>query len=306
MKDCLTVLTRRSNLARRQSAMVCEALQSKYPDLNIQVTCIESTGDRHPHKPLAEFGGKTVFVKDIETQLLTHDNAIAVHSLKDMSVHPHAELCIAAVLPRADSHDVLICRDQAYTSLACLPKGASIGTSSPRRAAQLLAARDDLRILPIRGNIDTRIQHCLNGRYDAIVLAAAGIHRLNLNEHISATLSKNIMLPAIAQGIIAIQCRRQNTSLRAQLHAINDESTEHMAIAERAVNQVLGGDCHTPIAAQAEITNTCLTIKACVASHDGKTILRAEASGAQTEAQTLGEQVGKALLSQGGAKLCRK
>ncbi len=298
----ITLLTRQSKLALWQAKAVKEALEQHDPSLTVRISGQSTLGDRDKTTPLKELGNKTSFVSELQNLLVSTPNAIAVHSLKDLSVQSHPDLALEAYLPRADPRDVIISH-HAQADLASLPLEARIGTGSPRRRAQLASIRPDFKLCDIRGNITTRIEACLQGDYDAIILAAAGLHRLELNEKISEYLSTNRMLPAIGQGIIAAECRQKDTAIRELLKQISDPNTEACAIAERAVNVVLGGDCHTPIAAYAECNENRITLKAMVSSEDGEEQLIREVSGPPEEAQALGETIAQQLLDAGAAAL---
>lgn len=244
--------SRASALARWQTDWVATRLQQAWPDLKYRIDYFTTSGDRIADRPLPEFGGKGVFTDDLARALQQRKIDVAVHSLKDLPVDDLPGLTLAAICERADPHDVLVAA--APCTLATLPKKARVGTSSLRRSAQLLAARPDLTILPIRGNIDTRIRKALGGEYDAILLAAAGLARLEMAEHVVETLAFDVMLPAPGQGALAVQCRADDIDLINCLSVLDHLPTHKGVSAERAFLKALGGGCSAPIAAYGRMT----------------------------------------------------
>jgi hydroxymethylbilane synthase len=257
-------------------------------------SCIEivkTTGDRITHVPLAQVGGKGLFTKEIEEALLEGRADLAVHSLKDLPTELPAGLVLAATPAREDPRDALVGR-----RLADLPAGAKLGTGSLRRAAQLRKLRPDLRIEPVRGNLDTRLRKLDEGQYDAIVLAAAGLKRLGWAERIAEILSPDLVCPAVGQGALAIETRE--TSLLA-CQNLNHPATEHAVTAERALLAALGGGCQVPIGAYATVAGDLLSLQAVVVSPDGMQLVRDRSDGPAADAHRIGRELGEALLAAG-------
>jgi hydroxymethylbilane synthase len=295
----ITLGSRPSKLARWQTDHVLEQLKAARPDLSYQVVTLVTEGDKRLDKPLPEIGGKGVFTFELETALRSGQIDLAVHSLKDLPVDNAAALCVGAISPRADAHDVLI--SPSGLTLAQLPTGARVGTSSLRRQVQLQAARPDLTFLPLRGNVDTRIHKAMQGDYDAIILAAAGIERLGLVQYVSEYLSFEVMLPAPGQGALAIQCRAEDAELLELLKQVHDPATARAVTAERAFLSGLGGGCSAPVAAYATAQDERLDIRGLVASPDGRRIIHVAASG--TNPKALGKQMASQALEQGAGEL---
>src|SRR5512144_26959 len=247
----LIFATRPSALARWQTQWVINALKSLHTDLDCEEKIITTQGDKILDKPLPEIGGKGVFTQELESELLSGAVHCPVHSLKDLPVENPAGLTIGCIPTRAEVRDALISKN-GYT-LATLPYGASVGTSSLRRAAQILSLRPDLHTESLRGNVDTRIRKAMDGQYDAIILAGAGLTRLGLDHHVSEWLSLDVMLPAPGQGALAVQCRADDQTTINLLAALEDDSTRKAVIAERAFLSGLGGGCSVPVAAYANV-----------------------------------------------------
>jgi hydroxymethylbilane synthase len=289
--------TRGSPLALAQARMVKAALAAAVPalaaDEAIEVVVVKTTGDQVLDRPLAEIGGKGLFTQEIEEGLLAGTLDLAVHSMKDMPTVLPDGLVIGAVLPRADPRDALIARGPR--SIADLPHGAVVGTASLRRAAQLRAMRPDLRVVPLRGNVQTRLRKLDAGEVGATFLAMAGLLRLDLEREVSAALEPEEMLPAVAQGAIGIEGRGDDPSVRELLAEINHEPTMVRITAERAFLGALDGSCRTPIAALAELDADRLRLRGLVASPDGRQVERIEARGGAREAWALGEDAGAAV-----------
>jgi len=299
----LTFATRPSALARWQTQWVIHELQDIYPDLLCEEQIITTQGDTILDKPLPEIGGKGLFTQELEHELLTGNVHCAVHSLKDLPVVAPEGLTIGCIPIRAEVRDALIAKD-GYT-LATLPRNAIVGTSSLRRAAQLLAARPDLRIQPLRGNVDTRLRKALDGQYDAILLAGAGLTRLRLDAHVTEWLSLEAMLPAPGQGALAVQCRADDETTLGLLGVLDDASTRRAVTAERAFLSGLGGGCAVPVAAYAE----CLVkprvshvrLIGLVISEDGTRAIRVVGEG--PDGQRLGTDLAQRALSQGADEI---
>lgn len=300
-KKIITIATRKSKLALWQTHFVKASLEKKYPDLEIRLHEMVTEGDRNQTVALTEIGGKSVFVKALQTALLDRQADMAVHSVKDMSVNDSPNLVLAAFCERADPRDAFV--SNHYDNLNSLPHNAIVGTSSPRRASLVLSLRPDLRVTLLRGNVDTRLAKLDNQDYDAIILAAAGLHRLGLSSRIRAYFSDDVFTPAIGQGAIGIECREDDSELRDMLRFLNHETTAHCVRAERTVNKILGGNCHTAIGAHAKIINDTLHLHAVVASEKGDIILRTQIQGNPSEAEKLGAIVADDLIKQGAEKL---
>ncbi len=307
MADRLFVVgSRGSRLSQRQTELALDTLREAHPDVRFQVRAIRTAGDKS-RASLSEIGGRGVFIVELERALLDGEIDVAVHSLKDMPSATTDGLAVAAVTERADVRDVLISRDGS--TLSALPESAVVGSGSPRRAAQLLAARPGLRIADIRGNVDTRIRKVEDGEYDATVLAAAGLARLGWLDRASEVLSTEVMLPAVGQGALALQVRADD-SAAIELVSAADHHTSHRATAaERAFEAHLGGGCQAAIAALGEVTPSAiqsaaaLRLRGLVADPAGGRLLRGQVEGALEEAEPLGVRLAQHLLSQGAAAL---
>ncbi len=292
--------TRGSALARWQTDHVAALLKAAHPDVHVGVEVITTQGDRVIDKPLAQVGGKGVFTAELEAALRSGAIDFAVHSLKDLPTDSPDGLTIGAIPERANPSDVLVSRD-GFT-LVTLPQSACVGTSSRRRAAQLLHLRPDLQILDIRGNVDTRIRKALDSGYEAILLAFAGLERLGRLEAISQQLSLDDMLPAPGQGALAVQCRDEAASLDL-LAPIRHAATTSAVTAERAFLAGLGGGCSLPIAAYAEVDGATLYLRGRVNSPDGKQQIDVKLTGQVDQAETLGYGLADQALAQGAAAL---
>ncbi|HEY3918628.1 MAG TPA: hydroxymethylbilane synthase [Stellaceae bacterium] len=299
----LRIGSRGSKLALRQAEELRTRLVAAHPELGasgaIESVVIRTTGDRVTDRPLAEIGGKGLFIKELEEALRDSRIDLAIHSLKDMPAFLPDGFSIAAHLPREDARDALIARGRA-ASLRDLPRGASVGTSSPRRQAQLLNLRPDLTIVPLRGNVDTRLAKIADGAADATVLALAGLKRLGRESEASAVLSAAEMLPAATQGVIAVEIRDDDARMRTLLAAINHRQTAICASAERALLETINGDCGTPVAALATLDGNRIALDAMLLSPDGKTCHRLARSTTTSRARELGHEIGTALLEMAG------
>jgi hydroxymethylbilane synthase len=298
----LRIGTRGSRLARAQTELVCRALAAAHPALAgpgaLEPVVIRTTGDRVSDRPLAEVGGKGMFCKEIEAALLARQIDLAVHSVKDLPTWLPDGLVLGGVLERADPRDVLIARTPA--TIADLPGGAVIGTSSVRRKAQLLAARPDLRIVNFRGNVDTRLRRLAAGEVDAILLALAGLRRLGIEDAGMEVLPPEEMLPAVGQGAIGVECRADDAAALAWLAAIDHAPSSACVRAERALLAALDGSCHTPIGGYAEIVDGRLHLRALIARPDGSECLRTARSGAIADGEALGREAGLELRARAG------
>jgi hydroxymethylbilane synthase len=296
--------TRPSKLARWQTQWVINALQNIHPTLECEEKVITTQGDKILDKPLPEIGGKGVFTQELESELLNGDVHCAVHSLKDLPVENPAGLTVGCIPARAEVRDALISPD-GYT-LETLPPDASIGTSSLRRAAQILSLRPDLRIQSLRGNVDTRLRKALDGQYDAIILAGAGLTRLGLDSHVAEWLSLDVMLPAPGQGALAIQCRADDEVTIALLSKLEDQATRKAVTAERAFLQGLGGGCAVPVAAFSQVesqTSNVIQLTGLVISEDGKTVVKVTDEG--MDALELGKKLSQQAIAQGADEILK-
>jgi hydroxymethylbilane synthase len=294
----LIFATRPSALARWQTQWVIAALQKVHPDLACEEKIITTQGDKILDKPLPEIGGKGLFTQELESELLSGTVHCAVHSLKDLPVENHVGLTVGCIPSRAEVRDALISKD-GYT-VATLPQGASIGTSSLRRASQILFLRPDVKTDSLRGNVDTRLRKALDGQYDAIILAGAGLKRLELDQHVTEWLSVDVMLPAPGQGALAIQCRADDRTTLNLLTALEHDSTRKAVTAERAFLSGFGGGCSVPVAAYAT-GNTRINLMGLVASPDGRQIIKVHGQGDDPE--ELGQRLAQEAISQGASEI---
>ncbi len=300
---------RGSLLSRLQSEWVARRLESLHAGLRVDICPITTTGDRITDRPLHELGGKGLFTKELEIALLDRNVDFVVHSFKDVPVTMPLvdvhELVIAAVPVREDPRDLLACA--TARTIADLPAAAKVGTGSLRRQAQMLAIRRDLQMLPIRGNVDTRIRKLLAGDFDAVVLAVAGVRRSGLfTSDYMTPVPVEQMLPAAAQGALALQCREDAAEIRELLASLHDPTAALAAKLEREVVRLLNGDCTSPIAALAEIQNNQITLTAAVAKRSGQPpVIRAHASAPINQFDSLPPTVVKALVAQGAKDLLK-
>ena len=295
----LTIATRASRLALWQAEHVQSRLQLLYPETQIDLLTLSTRGDEILDRSLSKVGGKGLFVKELENALLDGRADLAVHSLKDMPVDMPDLFELSTILTRADCRDAFV--SNRFDTLADLPEGAVVGTSSLRREAQLRARFPKLKIEPLRGTLDTRLAKLDTGHYAAIILAVAGLERLGLAHRIRQRLAVEDSLPAAGQGALGIEILNQRSDLLEILAPLSCHETTACALAERAVSRALGGSCQVPLAAYASIQGQELTIRALVATPDGKTIYRAQAVGHAPEAFSLGLQVAQDLREQGAA-----
>ena len=293
----LVIATRASRLALWQAEHVRDRLRTLYPACAVELLTLTTRGDQILDRTLSKVGGKGLFVKELENALLDGRADLAVHCLKDMPVDLQAPFELCAVLDRADPRDAFV--SNRYDTLADLPAGAVVGTSSLRRESQIRARYPQLVVKPLRGNLDTRLGKLDRGEYDAIVLAAAGLNRLGLTDRIRCLLDPADCLPAAGQGALTIEIRDDRDDMRAWLAPLNDATATSISLAERAVSRRLGGSCQVPLAAYAEIDGGNLTLRALVASPDGTRTLRAERSGPVDQAQAIGEAVAAELFDAG-------
>lgn len=291
--------TRASKLALWQSHHVRDRLLAQHPDLDITLERISTRGDEIQDRPLAAIGRNSLFVAEIEDALRSGRIRLAVHSAKDLPSTLPLEFSIVAFTTRADPRDVLVSK---HGGLMQLPQGARIGTSSPRRACQLKAARPDLICLDIRGNVDTRLAKLDRGDYDAIVLAAAGLDRLEWSHVVTERLDPDVMLPAVAQGILAIEARADDVQMAKLCAALEDPAARSCAVAERSFLAAMGAGCNAPLAGFATLNGDTLSLSALVGTNDGRT-LRVTRTAARSAAAELGVSVANALVAEGGGEL---
>lgn len=301
MKAKLTIGTRQSLLALWQSNNIAALLRKQYPECEVVLKKIVTKGDRILDVPLAQIGGKGLFTKEIEEDLLNGTVDLAVHSLKDMPTVLPEGLCLTAITERANVGDAFV--SNKYSDFEELPLGAVVGTSSLRRKAQLLAKRPDLEIRDLRGNVDTRLRKLDEGLYDAIILAAAGLERLGHGDRISSLIPADVCLPAVGQGALAIEARTEDKEVRDMLSFLNDLTTKQATDAERAFLGLLEGGCQVPIGVHADVEGENIRIEAIIAALDGSTILRDTINGKADDAVSLGQQLGKKMLAAGGQEI---
>ena len=305
MPDPLRIATRRSQLALWQAEHVAAQLRAAHPSLPVELVPMSTQGDRVQDRALAEVGGKGLFVKELEVAMQEGRADIAVHSMKDVPSELPPGFCIAAVLPRANPLDAFL--SLRHARFEDLPAGARVGTSSPRRQAQLRHARPDLRLELLRGNVDTRLRRLEEGALDAILLACAGLERLGLGARITQPLDLELSLPAVGQGVIGIECREDDAASRAALAALHHEESFVRLVAERAFAQALGGSCHSPIAAHATLTDGgSLTLRGFVGAPDGAEVYRDLERGAAGEAEATGRRLAARMQAAGAGALLRR
>lgn len=301
----LVIATRGSALALWQAEHVKACLREIDSSLNISFDIIKTKGDILRDAPLAQIGGKGVFVKEIEEALLDGRADIAVHSIKDVPMTLPDGLIIGCVPKREVSSDCFL--SQSWPTWANLPQGASVGTSSLRRQAQLLSMRPDLNITHMRGNVDTRLKKLKGGDCDAILLATAGLFRLDLHARHMQPLDENVFLPAVGQGALGIECQEDNYNVLALLANLEDRDTRVCVQAERAFLRKLDGGCQVPIAGHAHMTDEeNLVLDGLIAEPDGSVILRGQRAGNAIDAAKMGESLADELLADGGAKILQK
>lgn len=304
MQTSIRIGTRGSKLALWQAEWVKKALSKAHPDLTIKLVIIKTKGDKILDVPLAKVGGKGLFVKEIEEALTDHRIDLAVHSMKDMPAEIPTDLMIGAVPLREAPQDILISR--SGQKLTDMPEGALVGTSSLRRAAQLRHIRPDITIADLRGNLDTRLKKLDQGKYDAIVLAAAGIKRLGFERRISQILDTDTMLPAVGQGALCIEIRDKNPRIESIVGVLNHRSTHIAITAERAFLHHLEGGCQVPIAAHALIKENHVSITGLVAAIDGSILIKETHIGKIEDATNVGITLAQKLLDQGAGPILEK
>jgi len=297
MTETLRIATRKSPLALWQAEHVAAALRRTHPGLNVEIRGMTTRGDKILDAPLAKVGGKGLFVKELEQGMLDGTADIAVHSMKDVPVDFPEGLHLPVILEREDPRDAFV--SNGFDSLADLPEGSRVGTSSLRRQCQILERRPDLRIEPLRGNVNTRLARLDGGDYEAIILAAAGLKRLGFASRIRRLLDTDESLPAIGQGAIGIECRTDDARTGALIAPLHHPDTALRILAERALNHRLHGGCQVPIAGHATLNGDRLHLSGLVGDPDGSRTLRAQAEGQSMEAEAVGAAVADAHLAQG-------
>ncbi len=298
MRILLRIGTRASLLAVTQSTWIKNQIEQAHPGTQVELVKITTKGDRILDVPLAKVGGKGLFVKEIEDALLAEEVDLAVHSMKDVPTELPPGLHIGIIPVRETPKDALL--SVKYASIETLPQGATVGTSSLRRKSQLAALRPDLNIVDLRGNIDTRLRKLDEGLFDAIILAGAGLHRLGLEHRITTLLEPEQMLPAISQGALGIELRRDDTELFAGLQFLHHQTTAIAVAAERAFLLRLEGGCQVPIGAHATLSGTTITLTGLIAAVDGRRILKETTIGPADQAAALGTSLAETLLAKGG------
>ena len=300
----IVIGSRGSQLALWQANWVKSELERLHDNVDIDIRIIATSGDIIQDVPLAKIGGKGLFVKEIEEALLANEIDLAVHSMKDVPMELPTELGISVITKRENPLDALISKNGE--KLADLPQGATIGTSSLRRSSQLLKYRDDFKIHPLRGNVDTRLRKVEEGKYDAILLASAGLNRLGWANRITEEISHDILLPAMGQGALGIETRLDDTMIYDFISTLNHEQTHYAVIAERSLVGRLDGGCQVPIGAYARIEKGLITLKGLVASLDGEVIYKLENVGPVDDAINIGQELGSKLLKMGANEILEK
>lgn len=302
MKDLhIRIATRKSELALWQARHVAGQLEALREVRSVSLVPLSTRGDEILDKSLQKIGGKGLFIKELENAMQGGSADIAVHSMKDVPARMPAGFCIAAVLERADPTDAFLsARGQPF---AQLPPGSRIGSSSLRRQAQLRAERPDIEVIPLRGNVNTRLQKLADGHYDAIILATAGLERLGLDARITERFAVERMLPAAAQGVVGVECLAQRADLIAVLQQLEHPVSKLTTAAERAVAATLDASCQSPVASYALLNGDTLTLHALVASEDGREVLRECVTGRPADAEALGVDAARRLLARGAAAL---
>lgn len=304
MKNRLRIATRKSPLAMWQAEFVKAELEKAHPGLVVELIPMSTKGDKILDVPLAKIGGKGLFTKELEDQMLSGEADLAVHSMKDVPMELPQGFALSAILERHDPTDAFV--SNKYANLDELPQGAILGTSSLRRQAQFQALRPDLEVRFLRGNVGTRLSKLDAGDYDAIVLATSGLERLELHERIRTRMAPEQCLPAVAQGALGIETLADDTETQALVAVLNHADTETVVKAERAMNHKLDGGCQVPIGGYALLQDGEVWLRGLVAETDGSHIVRKEGRAPQAEAEALGQKIGQALLEDGAREILQK
>ncbi|MCP5409553.1 MAG: hydroxymethylbilane synthase [Chromatiaceae bacterium] len=302
-EQTIRIATRKSPLAMWQAEHVSSLLRKEHPGLQVELIGMSTQGDKILDTPLAKIGGKGLFVKELEQGMLSNRADIAVHSMKDVPVDLPEGLHLAVILEREDPRDAFV--SNRYKSLDDLPKGAVLGTSSLRRQCQIAEQRPDLKIKSLRGNVNTRLSKLDEGRFDAIILASAGLKRLGFKKRITTLLEPEQSLPAIGQGAIGIECRTDDERVNSLVAPLHDLETALCVVAERAMNNRLMGGCQVPIAGYAVINHNRIYMRGLVGEPDGSRIIRSESSAPATQAEALGASLAEDLLGQGADQVLK-
>ena len=304
MSKVLKIATRKSPLALWQAEYVRDRLLAAHRGLDVELVTMSTKGDRILDTPLAKIGGKGLFVKELEQGMMAGEADIAVHSLKDVPMDLPEGFILPVVCERESPFDAFV--SHTCSDIADLPRGARVGTSSLRRSSQLLHRRPDLEILSLRGNVQTRLSKLDGGEFDAIILASAGLIRLQMEDRIRHKIPPEFMLPAVGQGAVGIECRAGDENTLSLINCLNDPDTHTRVAAERAFNHRLEGGCQVPIAAFAVLENEQIWLRGLVASTDGKEMLQAETRGPRQDADKLGLRLAKELLDRGADRILNK
>ncbi len=302
--DQLRIATRGSKLALWQAEHIKSTLQSKYPSLDVTLEIIKTKGDKIQDVPLSQVGGKGLFVKEIEEALLDGRADIAVHSMKDVPTELPEDLILGIIPKREACEDCFV--SHTYAGLEELPKGATVGTSSLRRQAQLLCMRPDLSIVSLRGNLDTRLRKLKEGLFDGVLLASAGLNRLGLTAPYLQKLSPEHFVPAVAQGALGIEYRSDRSDLAELLAFMDDPDARSCVVAERAFLLALDGGCQVPIACHARLSKNTIEVSGLVADVQGRTMIRKERTGLRKEAEKIGRELAMEILEAGGKRILQK
>jgi hydroxymethylbilane synthase len=297
----LRIGTRGSKLALTQSQWVKGKIESVHPGVIVELVRIATTGDKFQRPPLSEVGGKGLFIKEIEEALLRKEVDLGVHSMKDVPAGLPEGLEISIFPQREDPRDAFV--SEKFRSIEELPRGSSVGTSSLRRASQLLHLRPDLRVIPIRGNVDTRLRKLESGQFDALMLASAGLRRLGLSHRITQMLSTDLSLPAIGQGVLGLEVRMSDHAVQDLLGFLNHGETELTVRAERAFLKELEGGCQVPLAGYGKLNGDRLELEGMVAELDGSVLIRDKLFGSKEKPEDLGVDLAKKILASGGDKI---
>ena len=300
----LKIATRNSPLALWQAEHVKQKLTDLYPELKVELVSMTTEGDRFLDAPLIAVGGKGLFIKELEQALLNNDADIAVHSMKDVTIDLPEGMALPVIMQREDTSDVLVSNN--YRQIDDIPQGGIVGTSSLRRQSQIKAFRPDLNIKDLRGNVGTRLRKLDDGEYDAIVLAAAGVKRLGLNERIAQFIPHSQILPAIGQGAIGIECRAGDQEVLNTIAPLNDQMTQLCVQAERAFSRRLYGGCQLPIAGQASIFGNEVNLTGMVARVDGSEVIKDQLTGNINDIESTGTRLAETLLDRGAEEILKE
>jgi hydroxymethylbilane synthase len=303
MSQVIRIATRKSPLAMWQAEHVAAELRGAHPGLEVEILGMSTQGDKILDTPLAKIGGKGLFVKELEQGMLAGSADIAVHSMKDVPVELPEGLHLPVIMQREDPRDAFV--SNTYKGLDELPQGACVGTSSLRRQCQIGERRPDLKIAPLRGNVNTRLRKLDGGEFDAIILASAGLKRLGFAERITSLLDAGQSLPAIGQGAIGIECRSDDPRVNALIATLHHEETAVCVRAERAMNHRLMGGCQVPIGGFAVLEGERLQLRGLVGEPDGSHIIRAEIAGPAADAERLGTELAEDLLAKGAEPILK-